>query len=116
VEWKIIHSAENDGMRDLFFDQSRRPVRTVDFDFDALDGGEGTDQRLKDRLAISEFFWQRYRWILAGRTQRSREVRRAIVQGEIDGIKLTAIARRFGVTRQAVYRQFLSLRKLTRLS
>jgi hypothetical protein len=102
-------------MRDLFFDQSRRPVRVTEYNFDAADGGE-RDQRLKDRLACSEWFRLRYEWILAGRTQRSREIRRAIVQGEIGGTTIGSIAKKFGITRQAAHRQFLSLRKLTAFS
>ena len=69
---------------------------------------------MKDRLAASELFRQRYEWIMAGRTTRSRAIRRAIVEAEIDGTEITAIARRFKVQRQSVHRQLLRLRKLTR--
>ena len=99
-------------MRHVFFDQSRRPVKTTGFDYDALYGGAAQDQQLKDRLARSEYFWQRYEWIMAGRTTRSRQIRRAIVEAEIDGTSLGAIAKRFRVTRQAVYEQAKSVLKL----
>jgi DNA-directed RNA polymerase specialized sigma24 family protein len=94
------------------FDRPGRPVRVVDFDFDALDGAAELDQRLKDRLAVSEWFRVRFEWIMRGRTMRSRRIRRAIVQAEIDGTTISAIAKRFGVTRQAVHEQLKALRKL----
>ena len=72
--------------------------------------GVEVDQ-MKERLAVSEWFRQRYEWIMAGRTTRSRAIRRAIVEAEIDGTEITAIARRFKVQRQSVHRQLLRLRK-----
>jgi DNA-directed RNA polymerase specialized sigma24 family protein len=98
--------------RALFFDQSQRPVRTADFDYGALDPSQEPDQQLKDRLAVSEYFRQRYEWILAGRTRQSRRIRQAIVQASIDGTSLATIAKRFGVTRQAVYDQAKTAPKL----
>jgi hypothetical protein len=97
---------------ETFFDQSQRPVQTVDFDYGALDPGQQPDQQLKDRLAMSEYFRQRYEWIMAGRTRQSRRIRQAIVQAQVDGIGLAAIAKRFGVTRQAVYDQAKTAPKL----
>jgi DNA-directed RNA polymerase specialized sigma24 family protein len=102
-------------IRDLFFDQSRCPVRTTGFDYDALDlDAAKSDQHLKDRYTISEWFRLRFEWILTGRTPRSREIRQAIVQAEIEGTRLSVIAKRFRVSRQSVQRQSARLRKLTR--
>jgi DNA-directed RNA polymerase specialized sigma24 family protein len=97
----------------IAFDQSRRPVRTADFDYGALDPEERPDQRLKERLAVSEYFRLRYEWIMAGWTMRSRQIRRAIVEAEIDGTSVGPIAKQFGVTRQSVYEQLKELRNLT---
>jgi hypothetical protein len=94
------------------FDQSQRPVRTVDFDFEQLDGGDELDQRLEDRLAVLEWFYERLAWILSARTVQSRKIRAAVVQAEIDRTSLAAIAKRFGVTRQAVYDQAKTAPKL----
>ena len=94
------------------FDGNGRPMRVVDFDYDALDPDQRPDRQLKDRLAASEFFRLRYEWIMAGRTTRSRQIRHAIVEAEIDGTSLAAIAKRLGVTRQAVYDQAKTAPKL----
>jgi membrane-bound lytic murein transglycosylase B len=88
------------------FDRNGRPVRVTDFDFDAIDGGGAElDQRLKDRLAVSEWFRQRFTWVMAGRTMQSRRIRQGIVESEIDGTSLAVIAKRLGVSRQAVHEQ-----------
>jgi DNA-directed RNA polymerase sigma subunit (sigma70/sigma32) len=101
------------------FDQSGRPVPVTDFDHGALSQDvlqKGKRDLLDEIQTVRDWFQDRYKWILAGRTPRSREIRRAIVRSETEGPTLGEIARRFGVTRQGLYKQASGLRKLTRFS
>jgi hypothetical protein len=101
-------------MRHVLFDQSRRPVKTTGFDYDALDDcDDAANARLEQRYAISEWFRVRYEWIMRARTIQSRQIRWALVQAEIDGTSASAIAKRFRVTWQSVHEQLKELRNLT---
>jgi hypothetical protein len=93
--------------------ESKRPVLTVDF----VPPDPPRNSSLYGQLEISkilEWFFSRQQWIFSGRTARSREIRRFLVQEEIAGnLHLSAIARRFGVSRQSVHEQLCGLRNLT---
>jgi hypothetical protein len=95
--------------------EAGRPVQATAFDYSALDAPqkEKTDGLRDELQTVWEWFEQRYEWILAGRTARSREIRRAIVRSTAEGKTFGEIARRLGITRQAVHKQAL---KLTRVS
>jgi hypothetical protein len=100
-------------MSNVFFESSR-PVKTIGFDYDALDDGDNAyHTRLEQRFAVSEWFRVRYEWIMRARTIQSRQIRWALVQAEINGTSASAIAKQFGVTRQAVHEQLKALRNLT---
>ena len=99
-------------MRHVFF-ESRHPVNTTGFDYDALDGDDFHITRLEQRYAISEWFRVRYEWIMRARTMQSQQIRWALVQAEINGTSASAIAKQFGVTRQSVHEQLKELRNLT---
>src|SRR5438045_3523538 len=100
-------------MRNVLF-ESRRLIKTVGFDYYALDHGDDAyHTRLEQRYAISEWFRVRYEWIMRARTIQSRRIRWALVQAEINGTSASAIAKQFGVTRQSVHEQLKELRSLT---
>ena len=90
-------------MHRVFFDQSRRPVKTTGFDYDALDGDDAYSTRLEQRYAVSEWFRARYEFIMRARTIQSRQIRWVLVQVEINGTSASAIAKQFRVTRQSVH-------------
>jgi hypothetical protein len=96
--------------------ESHRPVSSVDFV--PLKEPDEKDLKRYDRFQEVEKIWEwfilREKWILAGRTSRSREIRREIVQKEIAGnLRISAIARRLGISRQSVHEQLCGLRNLT---
>ena len=95
------------------FDQSRRPVRTVGFDYDALDGDDRHTTSLEQRYAVSEWFRVRFEWMNQARTIQSRRIRWALVQAEMNGTSASSIAKKFHVTRQSVHDQLKELRNLT---
>jgi hypothetical protein len=99
-------------MRNVFL-ESRRPVKTIGFDYDALYNNDADNVRLRQRYAVSEWFRIRYEWIMRARTIQSQQIRWGLVQAEINGTSASAIAKQFGVTRQSVHEQLKKLRNLT---
>jgi hypothetical protein len=99
-------------MRNVSF-ESRRLVKTVGFDYDALDGDDAHIRRLEQRYAVSEWLRVRYEWIIRARTIQSQQIRWALVQAEINGTSAASIAKQFGVRRQSVHEQLKELRNLT---
>jgi hypothetical protein len=93
------------------FDEKSRPTQVVNFDYGPAPENENADQRLREIQQIWEWFRQRQQWILTGRTSRSRKLRAAIVQCQIEGRSISNIARQFRVSRQSAHEQ---LRNLTR--
>jgi hypothetical protein len=97
-EWKRCFS----DVMTTAFDESSRPVATMEFEFPA-EPEPRDGERVREIERVSTWFWRTQDWILAGRTKRSRWLRADICRSRIQGgTTLASIARRYGITRQAV--------------
>jgi hypothetical protein len=94
--------------------ESKRPVPKVDFVSPEPPENSSAHGQLREVSKSGIGFLSAKDKILSGRTSRSREIRREIVRKEIEGgVTISAIARRFRVTRQSVHQQLCELRNLT---